>query len=67
MKVKKVIIISDPFKYPWDFFKHISIIKNHICIINASIWSCHIIVRYNLFGLLAYSATISVAEHSVHP
>ncbi len=25
-------------------------------LVHTSIWSCHVIVRYNLFGLLAYSA-----------
>ncbi len=35
-------------------------------LVRPSIWSRHVIVRYNLFGLFAYSA-ISVAEHLVHP
>ncbi len=25
-------------------------------LVHASIWSCHLVVRYNLFGLLGYSA-----------
>ncbi len=64
-----------------DSFKYFHTADVFAALVRASIWSCHVIVRYSLFGLFAYSAehrksfffvaifgrTISVAEHSVHP
>ncbi len=37
-------------------FKHFHAADTFSALVHASIWSCHLIVRYNLFGLLAYSA-----------
>ncbi len=62
-----------------DSFKYFHTADVFAALVRASIWSRHVIVRYNLFGLFTYSAehrnsffaifgrTISVAEHSVHP
>ncbi len=62
-----------------DSFKYFHTADVFAALVRASIWLRHVIVRYNLFGLFAYSAehrksffaifgrTISVAEHSVHP
>ncbi len=63
-----------------DSFKYFRTADTFAALVHASIWSRHVIVRYNLFGLFAYSAehrkmfffaifgrTISVAKHSVHP
>ncbi len=50
----------------FDSFKYFHTADTFAALVHATIWSCHIIVRYNLFGHLTYSATILVAEHSVH-
>ncbi len=50
-----------------DSFKYFHTADMFAALVHATIWSCYVIVRYNLFGLLAYTPTISVAEHSVHP
>ncbi len=56
-----------------DSFKYFHTADVFAALVRASIWSRHVIVRYNLFGLFAYyffaifGQTISVAEHSVHP
>ncbi len=61
-----------------DSFKYFHTADMFAAFVRASIWSCHVIVRYILFGLFTYSIrksfffaifgqTISVAEHSVHP
>ncbi len=55
------------FAYFSYSFKYIHTADTFAALVHATIWSCHVIVQYNLFGLLGYSATISVAEHSVHP
>ncbi len=62
-----------------DSFKYFHTADTFAALVHASIWLRHVIVRYNLCGLFAYSAehrnsffaifgrTISVAEYSVHP
>ncbi len=50
----------------FDSFKYFHTADTFAALVRATFWSCHIIVWYNLFGLLAYLATILVAEHSVH-
>ncbi len=50
-----------------DSFKYFHTADTFAALVRATIWSCHVIFQYNLFGLLAYSATILIAEHSVHP
>ncbi len=39
-----------------DSLKYFHTADVFAALVHASIWSCHIIVRYNLFGLFAYSA-----------
>ncbi len=39
-----------------DSFKYFHTVDVFAALVRASIWSRHIIVRYNLFGLFAYSA-----------
>ncbi len=59
-------------------FKYFHAADTSAALVHTSIWSCHVIVRYNLFGLLTYSAEhwnsffvfvllFWVGEHSVHP
>ncbi len=50
-----------------DSFKYFHTADTFAALVRATILSCHIIVLYNLFGLLTNSATITVAEHSVYP
>ncbi len=64
----------------WDSFKYFHTADMFAALVRASIWSSHIIVQYNLFGLFAYylgctkcSATEIIRlkknkkNHSVHP
>ncbi len=39
-----------------DSFKYFHTADVFAALVRASIWSRHVIVRYNLFGLFAYSA-----------
>ncbi len=39
-----------------DSFKYFHTADTFAAVVRASIWSRHVIVRYNLFGLFAYSA-----------
>ncbi len=45
-----------------DSLKYFHTADTFAALVCATIGSCHVIVRYNLFGLLAYSASIPVAE-----
>ncbi len=62
--MSQLVMISASFS---DSFKCFHIANMFAALVQASIWSRHVIVWSNLFWLFAYLLTISVAEHSVHP
>ncbi len=43
-------------------FKHFHTADTSAALVHASICSCHVIVRYNLFGLIAYKVRGSQAQ-----